>query len=148
VDLSIPDGFGGSKVQSVLVVEADEIVRGLVSAIVRSAGYEAVECCCGEDGFKVAQHGTIDAIVLDCLGRSGEGMETLKRMRADAVTSEIPVIAMCGLGQYGAELGLWAKAVVVKPFRPAQLLMKLQHVMRVQNLETYAEAQRSLARAI
>jgi len=107
-----------------------------------------VECSCGEEVFKVAQAGMIEAIVLDCLGRSGQGMETLKRLRADLATTDIPVIAMCGLGQYGAELGLWAKAVVVKPFRPAQLLMKLQHVMRVQNLETYAEAQRSLARAI
>jgi DNA-binding response OmpR family regulator len=148
VDLSIPDGPGGGSVQSILVVEADEVVRGLVSAIVKSAGYETVECCCGEEGFKLAQGGAMDAIVLDCLGRSGEGMETLKRLRADAVTSEIPVLAMCGLGQYGAELGLWAKAVVVKPFRPAQLLMKLQNVMRARTVEGFAEAQPSLARAI
>lgn len=134
--------------QSVLVVEADEVVRGLVSAIVKSAGYEAVECCCGQEGFKVAQGGAMDVIVLDCMGRSGEGMETLKRLRADVVTTKVPVIAMCGLGQYGAELGLWAKAVVVKPFRPAQLLMKLQNVMRARTVEGYTEAQRSLARAI
>jgi hypothetical protein len=36
---------------------------------------------------------------------------------------------MCGLGQYAADLGLWANAVIVKPFRPAQLLMKLQNAI-------------------
>jgi DNA-binding response OmpR family regulator len=138
-----------AQVQAVLVVEEDEVVRGLVCAIVKSAGYEAVECSRGEDAFKIAQRGTMDGIVLDCLGRSGQGMETLKRLRADAATMEIPVIAMCGLGQYGAELGLWAKAVLVKPFRPAQLLMKLQNAMRRRNGEHFAEAaQPSLAQAI
>jgi DNA-binding response OmpR family regulator len=117
-------------VQAVLVVEEDEVVRGLVSAIVKGAGYEAIEASNGEHALLIAQQGAVDAIVLDCMGRAGRGMETLKRLRADTRTMELPVIAMCGLGQYGAELGLWAKAVVVKPFRPAQLLMKLQNAIR------------------
>jgi hypothetical protein len=36
---------------------------------------------------------------------------------------------MCGLGQSGAEVGLWANALVVKPFRPAQLLLKVKMVI-------------------
>jgi DNA-binding response OmpR family regulator len=117
-------------VQAVLIMEEDNVIRGLVRAIVNSAGYEVIEATNGEDGLKIAQRGAIAAIVLDCLGRSGEGLETLMRLRADQRTAEIPVVAMCGLGQYGAQLGLWAKAVVVKPFRPAQLLMKLQTAIR------------------
>jgi DNA-binding response OmpR family regulator len=74
--------------------------------------------------------GAVGAIVLDCMGRARRGIETLKRLRADSRSMEIPVIARCGLGQYGAELGRWAKAIVVKPFRPAQLLMKLQNAIR------------------
>jgi CheY-like chemotaxis protein len=123
---------GRQHVQAVLVVEEDEVVRGLVCAIVKSGGYEPIESSNGEDAFLITQGGAVDAIVLDCMGRSAHGMETLKRLRADSRTTEIPVIAMCGLGQYGAELGLWAKAVVVKPFRPAQLLMKLQNAIRAQ----------------
>ena len=130
--------------QAVLVVEEDEIVRGLVSAIVRSAGYEAIESSNCEHAIMIAHSGAIDAIVLDCMGRAGRGMETLKLLRADARTTGIPVVAMCGLGQYGAELGLWAKAVVVKPFRPAQLLMKLQKAIRAQAVTaSYAEASAS-----
>lgn len=131
---------------SVLVVEEDEAVRGLVNAIVKSAGYVSVEGMSGEDVFAIAQRGLVDVIILDCLGRSGRGMETLKRLRADAVTTAIPVIALCGLGQYGAELGLWAKAVVVKPFRPAQLLMKLQNAMRIRASEPFTDNAQSLLR--
>jgi DNA-binding response OmpR family regulator len=117
-------------VQAVLVVEEDEIVRGLVSAIVKGAGYTSIESTDSEDALLIARSGAVTAIVLDCMGRAGRGMETLKRLRADTRTMDLPVIAMCGLGQYGAELGLWAKAVLVKPFRPAQLLMKLQNAVR------------------
>ncbi len=122
--------------QSILIFEEDEVVRGLVQVIVESAGYFAVTAANGEDALKIAQHRRVSAIVLDCLAPSGEGVQTLMRLRADANTTAIPVIAMCGLGQYGAELGLWATSVLVKPFRASQLLLKLQYlVTRIQPTE-------------
>jgi len=117
-------------VQAVLIAEEDDVIRSLVRTIVQSAGYQPVEVSSGDQALQMAQRGAYGAIVLDCLGRSGQGMETLKHLRADLRTRDIPVVAMCGLGQYAADLGLWAKAVVVKPFRPAQLLMKLQSAIR------------------
>ena len=127
---------------TVLVAESDEVIRGLVKAIVNSAGYETIETTGGDEVLPIAHRIAIRAIVLDCLTPSGRGLETLKLLRADSRTCHIPVIAMCGLGQFGAELGLWAKAVVVKPFRPAQLLMKLQYALRA-SAETSASAQKS-----
>lgn len=117
---------------TVLVAESDEAVRALVKAIINGAGYEAIETTSGDEALQIARRYPVQAIVLDCLTPSARGLETMKRLRADSVTGNIPVIAMCGLGQFGAELGLWAKAVVVKPFRPAQLLMKLEYAVRAQ----------------
>jgi DNA-binding response OmpR family regulator len=119
-------------VNTVLVAESDEVIRGLVRAIINNAGYEALETTSGDEALRIAHLVPVHAIILDCLTPSSHGAETLKLLRADSRTAHIPVIAMCGLGQFGAELGLWAKAVVVKPFRPAQLLMKLQYVLRAQ----------------
>jgi len=137
-------------VNTVLVAESDEAVRGLVKAIIHSAGYEAIETSDGGDALHIAHRVPVQAIILDCLTPSGRGPETLKLLRADSRTAHIPVIAMCGLGQFGAELGLWAKAVVVKPFRPAQLLMKLQYVLRASaEKATVAETPpQSIARAV
>ncbi len=117
---------------TVLVAESDAVVRGLVKAIISSAGHEAIETTNGEEALRIAHRVPVSAIVLDCLAPASRGAETLKILRADSRTAHIPVIALCGLGQFGAELGLWAKAIVVKPFRPAQLLMKLQYVLRAQ----------------
>lgn len=118
--------------KTVLVVESDEVVRGLVKAIVESAGCEAIEVTHGDEALRILHSVPVQVIILDCLTPSARGTETLKLLRSNSQTSHIPVIAMCGLGQFGAELGLWAKAVVVKPFRPAQLLMKLEYILRAQ----------------
>ena len=133
--------------KTVLVAESDEIIRGLVKAIIRSAGYEVVETSDGHSALTLARQVPVQAIVLDCLTPSARGAEALKLLRTDSRTSQIPVIAMCGLGQFGAELGLWAKAVVVKPFRPAQLLMKLQYALRAQ-ADPVGASQRAMAHAV
>jgi DNA-binding response OmpR family regulator len=67
-------------VRAVLIAEENKVIRGLVRAIVQSAGFEPVETPSGEESFRMAQRGEYGAIVLDCLGR--QGLETLKRLRA------------------------------------------------------------------
>ena len=113
-------------VKTILVVEEDDAVRGLVRAILEGAGYGVLEAAGGEAGIDLARCGAADALVLDCMGTRGEGIENLRRLRGEAGTAHLPVIALCGLGQSGAEVGLWANALVVKPFRPAQLLLKIE----------------------
>jgi CheY-like chemotaxis protein len=60
------------------------------------------------------------------MGTQAGGLRTLKKLRTDPRTHVIPVIAMSGLGQYGYDLPLWASACLVKPFRPSQLIRKIQ----------------------
>ena len=116
--------------RTVLVVEKDQVVRGLVRAILVSEKYGVLEASNGADALKLAQAGGVDAIVLDCMGPGLDGLETCKLLRADVRTMGIPVIAMAGLGQHSIQLGMWANSILIKPFRPAQLLMKLQGMAR------------------
>ena len=111
---------------TILIIEEEEIIRGLMRAILEGGGYQVVEARDGKAGYVLAQCGGVDAIILDCMGRMSDGIGVLRRLRGDALTAHLPVIALCGLGQSGAEIGLWANALLVKPFRPAQLLLKVQ----------------------
>lgn len=111
---------------TILVVEEEEVVRGLIRVVLEGAGYHVVEAGEGEAGYQLARRGGVDAVILDCMGRMSGGIGMLRHLRGDAETAHLPVIALCGLGQSGAEVGLWANALVVKPFRPAQLLIKVQ----------------------
>jgi DNA-binding response OmpR family regulator len=113
-------------VAKILVVEEEDVIRGLIRVILQNAGHAVVEAGTGDAGWQLLRRATVDAVVADCMGRVGDGLGLLKRMRADASTAHTPVIALCGLGQAGAEAGLWANAVVIKPFRPAHLMMKVE----------------------
>ncbi len=114
---------------TILVIEEEGLIRGLIRVILESAGYKVVEAGEGAAGFQLARAGDIDAVVLDCMGYRSDGIGLLRRLRGDAATAHLPVIALCGLGQSGAEVGLWANSLVVKPFRPQQLLLKVQMTM-------------------
>jgi DNA-binding response OmpR family regulator len=113
-------------VRTILVIEEEDVIRGLMRSILEGAGYGVLESSTGEAGFELARRGAADALVMDCMGLGSDGVRTLRRLRGEPSTAHLPVIALCGLGQSGAEVGLWANALVVKPFRPAQLLLKVE----------------------
>jgi len=135
-------------VPTILVVEEEEVIRGLIRVVLESAGYRVVEAREGAAGFLMARRGAVDAVVLDCMGKRSDGITTLRQLRGEASTAHLPVIAMCGLGQSGAEVGLWANALVVKPFLPGQLLLKVQMTMSARiEAARASEAMRPLASA-
>ncbi len=114
---------------TILVVEEEEVIRGLVRIILQNAKHNVVEAGSGDAAWQLMHRGSVDAVVVDCLGHTSDGLALIKRMRAEVTIAQIPVVAMCGLGQAGAEAGLWASALVIKPFRPANLLMKVEAVL-------------------
>jgi len=116
-------------VAKILVVEEEDVVRGLIRVVLQNGGHAVVEAGNGEAGWQLLQRGNVDAVIADCMGRRSNGLVLLKQLRAEAATAQIPVIALCGLGQAGAEAGLWANALVIKPFRPANLRMKVEAVL-------------------
>lgn len=112
----------------VLVIEGDTMVRRFLRTALENAQYSVLEASTDDEGVRIAVEQEVCAIVLDCMGTHAGGLRTLKRLRTDARTHAIPVIAMSGLGQYGYDLPLWANACLIKPFRPAQLIGKLRTV--------------------
>lgn len=112
--------------KSILIIESDPMVRRFLRAALEASHYSVVEAESDAKGLQAAAREDIGAIVLDCMGTQAGGLRTLKKLRTDSRTHSIPVIAMSGLGQYGYDLPLWASACLVKPFRPSQLIRKIQ----------------------
>ncbi|MDT4986027.1 MAG: hypothetical protein QOI74_121, partial [Micromonosporaceae bacterium] len=59
-----------------------------------------------------------DLVVTDMMMPVMGGLELIRRLRADPDTAQIPILAATGDGQ----LAGGADAVVIKPYRPDQLL--------------------------
>lgn len=114
-----------------LVVEDEPAIRsGLVDVFVFH-GYE-VDCAAdGSEGLKKALSGTYDLILLDIMLPGMTGLEVCERIRLD--DREQPIIMLTARStdeDVIRGLSLGADDYVTKPFSIAQLILRVQAVLR------------------
>jgi CheY-like chemotaxis protein len=111
---------------SVLVVDDDPVLGGLISRGLRGAGYEVGEAVDGNGAIKALEKTAYDAVVIDIIMPDREGVETIIEIRER--WPNIKVIAMSGGGRMDPEMFLnlartfGADALLKKPFKLRDLL--------------------------
>jgi two-component system cell cycle response regulator DivK len=78
----------------ILVVEDNERNRKLVRTILEFRGYEVVECDDGEPSLELARAHRPVLVLMDIQLPRMNGVEALRRLRADPDTRAIPVVAV------------------------------------------------------
>jgi DNA-binding response OmpR family regulator len=119
----------------VLVVEDDAAVREvLVETLVGEMGLTAVAARDGHEGVRLALERAPALVMLD-LGMPGlDGLAVIGRLRSDAATSALRVLAMTALG-HGAEerqmaLDAGALGILEKPFDLDDLIATVGALLR------------------
>jgi CheY-like chemotaxis protein len=78
----------------ILIVEDNEKNRKLVRDVLQHKGYKTLEAETGEDGVRLAQESSPALVLMDIQLPGINGIEALRRLRADPKTKKIPVIAV------------------------------------------------------
>jgi CheY-like chemotaxis protein len=78
----------------ILVVEDNDKNRKLVRDVLTFKGYRIVEAETGEEGVRLARERQPRLVLMDIQLPGIDGIETLRRLRADDLTRGIPVIAV------------------------------------------------------
>jgi CheY-like chemotaxis protein len=78
----------------ILIVEDNEKNRKLVRDVLTFKGYEVIETETGEEGVRLAQERRPSLVLMDIRLPVIDGVEALRRLRADGATRGIPVLAM------------------------------------------------------
>ena len=78
----------------ILLVEDNETNRDMLSRRLLRRGYEVVLAVDGESGLALAGSETPDLILMDMSLPILDGWEATRRLKADAATRHIPVIAL------------------------------------------------------
>jgi two-component system cell cycle response regulator DivK len=112
----------------ILIVEDTADIRKVVELILDDAGHAVVSACTGEQGVVAAAHAQPDVILMDLALPSMDGWEATRRLKADPVTREIPVIAftanvMPDATEHALDAG--CSAVITKPFEIDALLNQI-----------------------
>jgi len=115
----------------ILIIEDETAIRnGLVDVFVFH-GYEVASAAEGPEGLDLALRGTFDLILLDVMLPGMDGFEICNRIRAE--DPEQPIImltARTGDEDIIQGLSLGADDYVAKPFSVAQLVLRVQAVLR------------------
>jgi CheY-like chemotaxis protein len=86
---------------SVLVVDDDASVRGLLAKTLEKEGYRVISACNGVEALALAREHRPQAITLDVLMPQMDGWGALRALKADAGLRDIPVIMVTVLNERG-----------------------------------------------
>lgn len=111
--------------KTILIVDDSASLRQVVKIALTGAGYGVIEAVDGKDALAKLDGRKIHLIISDVNMPVMDGIELLKQVKAHATYKFTPVIMLTTEGgdakkQQGQQAG--AKAWVVKPFQPEQLL--------------------------
>jgi DNA-binding response OmpR family regulator len=115
---------------SILVADDDQNIAELVRMYLSRAGYDVTVAFDGDRTQQLLREGAFDLLILDIMMPGPDGLQIIRSLRR---RSEMPVIFLsarssdidkvAGL-QYGAD------DYVTKPFNPAELVARVQSVLR------------------
>ena len=112
---------------TVLAIEDDPEVLGIIRAHLAGAGYQVLVATGGESGLELARTQPVDLITLDLLMSPVDGRDVLQRLRADVATCNIPVVLVTVADTLVD--GLVADGFVSKPFLGRRLLAEVRRLV-------------------
>lgn len=125
----------------VLVVDDDEIIRGMLGFLFEAEGHHVEQVADGAAALEVLREHQPDCMVLDLMMPGMDGMSVLKARHEEGLAPDTRVIVLTA--KSGTEDAVWcweagADEFLTKPFDPDRLL----RLVRDLSLLSPAEAQR------
>ncbi|MBI5235747.1 MAG: response regulator [Deltaproteobacteria bacterium] len=118
--------------KTIMIVDDSASIRQVVNLTLKKVGYNVIEATDGEDALKKLVGARVNLVVCDVNMPNMDGITFLKSLKNSAAHKFTPVIMLTtesqeAKKQEGRQAG--AKAWVVKPFKPEQMLEAIAKLM-------------------
>jgi len=115
----------------ILVVEDYAPLRNALVKALREEGHAVDEAATGTDGYGAAAAGAFDVIVLDLMLPGIDGLEILRRLRAEGHSEHVLILtAKDTVAERVRGLDLGADDYLVKPFSMEELVARVRALLR------------------
>ncbi len=114
-----------------MLVEDDDDIAGRLISGLQPAGFVVDRAANGEDGHEMGVHDTFDAAILDLGLPNMEGLDVLRKWRAES--RDMPVLILTARGTWTEKVeGLNAGAddYITKPFHIPEVVARLRALIR------------------
>lgn len=114
----------------ILIVEDDSFVMDIYQTKLGQSGYEVTGAANGLEALKEMEKGSFDLVLLDIIMPYMDGLEVLKKIKAEEKNKNLPIILLTNLSQkeeVDKGLGLGANDYLIKShFTPSEVLEKIK----------------------
>ena len=111
--------------KTILTVEDGDGIRRLIRMTLEYMGFLVLEANGGEQGLEMAREHKPDLVLMDVRMPGVSGLTACEVMRADPQLRNVPVVMLSAAGSeddISAGMASGAKAYLVKPFQPVELI--------------------------
>jgi two-component system alkaline phosphatase synthesis response regulator PhoP len=116
----------------ILIADDEIYMLRLLEMTFKKGGYTVIRCRDGKEALALALTEVPQLIVLDVMMPGLDGLNTLRQLKSDRTTRDIPVVVLSAKGhaltKVEAELA-GAVLFLPKPFSPNQLLSEAQKIL-------------------
>jgi len=117
----------------ILVIEDETDIREMLSLRLKKEKFDVLESSEGMTGLKKAQEELPDLVLLDLMLPFTNGLDILRKLRANRKTAQVPIIIVSAKGEesdvvVGLELG--ADDYIAKPFNMSILIARINALLR------------------
>jgi CheY-like chemotaxis protein len=121
-----PTGSGAA-VSTVLVVDDEPDQRFMLRRVFERAGHQVIDAGDGEAALKAVKQSPPDLVVTDIMMPVMDGVELIRRLRADSDSQQIPILSVSADWQ----LAVAADAVLAKPYQWKELFVVAERLLAV-----------------
>jgi DNA-binding response OmpR family regulator len=106
------------------LIDDDGKGSAVIGDYLQRCGYRVMHVVSGEEGLALARHEPPDIVIVDLRLRGLDGLDVIRRLRADVAASTLPIIALTALvmpGDRERSLEAGANVYLSKPVRLRRL---------------------------
>jgi len=114
----------------ILIVDDDPNIRELARVFLRNEGFDVYEACDGVDALKQLETVKADLVILDIMMPNMDGWELCRQLRE---SYDFPILMLTAKGETSQKIKgfqLGTDDYVVKPFEPAELVARVQALLK------------------
>ncbi len=127
----------------ILVVDDNEMNRDILSRYLKRQGHDVAAAAGGSEALALMKHRRFDLVLLDVMMDDMDGFEVIRRMKADPLLADIPVIFISALDDTEGKVRAFKAGgvdYVTKPFHAEEVVARAENQLKISRL------QRELAR--
>jgi len=118
---------------TVVVVDDDEVFSGLLKTVLELEGYQVVVVPWPDDVLPTVRQVVPVLLLMDVHTGRGDTLGVLRELRADEALDRVLVVMTSGMDRSAECLDAGANDFILKPFSPSELLAKVADLIGAGN---------------